>query len=274
MRLDLPFVSLRRPIRQVRNFTTNSQPHPPIISSIPTLSDSRQYTNRKTFLYAYYSYLFHRSNLVLLFAHDNLSVKDLQAIRKNIRSIPLTNSTSPVLLPNNQPQPHLSEEITSGGISNEKATLTISRTGVLSAVTRSLSLTSTRSHSSSLTSLLEGPTALITCPDLSPRYLSRLLLTIQRTIKSRNRDGVEEKKQPTLRLVAGVLEGRLMEVSRVEGVSKLGEMDQLRAELVGLLQMPGRQLVGVLGQAGGGGLVRTLQGLELSLKEKQGEMKV
>ena len=53
-------------------------------------------------------------------------------------------------------------------------------------------------------------------------------------------------------------------------MSKLSELDGLRSELVGLLEMRGRELVGVLGQAAGGGLVRTLQGLENDLKEKEG----
>jgi large subunit ribosomal protein L10 len=43
----------------------------------------------------------------------------------------------------------------------------------------------------------------------------------------------------------------------------------LRAQLVGLLEMPARQLLGVTQQAGGGGLVRTLMGLEQGLKEGQ-----
>lgn len=55
----------------------------------------------------------------------------------------------------------------------------------------------------------------------------------------------------------------------MEAVSKLSELDGLRSELVGILELRGRELVGVLGQAGGGGLVRTLQGLENGLKEKK-----
>lgn len=76
-------------------------------------------------------------------------------------------------------------------------------------------------------------------------------------------------KQPELKLVFGYLEGgKLLDVAQVEGVGKLPELDGLRSQLVGLLEMRGRELVGVLGQAGGGGLVRTLQGLENGLKEK------
>lgn len=60
-----------------------------------------------------------------------------------------------------------------------------------------------------------------------------------------------------------------MDIKQIEAVGKLSDMDGLRSELVGLLEMRGRELVGVLGQAGGGGLVRTLQGLENDLKEKE-----
>lgn len=71
-----------------------------------------------------------------------------------------------------------------------------------------------------------------------------------------------------MKLVAGILEGgRLVGVKEIERVGKLPEMDVLRAQVVGLLEGQGRGLLGVLGQAGGGGLVRTLQGLEAGLKE-------
>ena len=52
----------------------------------------------------------------------------------------------------------------------------------------------------------------------------------------------------------------------VDKLGKLPDLDGLRSQLVGLLEMRGRELVGVLGQAGGGSLVRTLQGRENDLK--------
>lgn len=76
-----------------------------------------------------------------------------------------------------------------------------------------------------------------------------------------------EIKQPELNLMLGALEGgKLVDVQQVGEIGKLPELDTLRAQLVGLLEMNGRSLVGVLGQAGGGGLVRTLQGLEKNLQ--------
>lgn len=74
-----------------------------------------------------------------------------------------------------------------------------------------------------------------------------------------------------MELVAGIMEyGRVMSPEEIMEVGKLPELDTLRAQLVGLLENPGRNLVGLLGQAAGGGLVRTLQGLEKDLQDKQG----
>lgn len=86
-----------------------------------------------------------------------------------------------------------------------------------------------------------------------------------------------EVKQPELKLILGIVEdGQIVGTERLGEIGKLPEMEGLRSQLVGLLEMSGRGLVGVLGQAGGGGLVRTLQGLEKSLEPKvegEGEVK-
>jgi large subunit ribosomal protein L10 len=99
-------------------------------------------------------------------------------------------------------------------------------------------------------------------------------LTIQKVIKSSQKDERPDQsapKQPQMKLVAGVLEGRrLVGVQELEQVKELPELHTLRAQLVGMLEGQGRSLVGLLGQAAGGGLVRTLQGLEKDLQEKEG----
>jgi large subunit ribosomal protein L10 len=115
---------------------------------------------------------------------------------------------------------------------------------------------------------------MISSPTLSPRYISQILTSITRSIKQSQKEVPSGKeatiKQPALTLSFGFLEnGKLLSVKEIEAVGKLSELDGLRSELVGVLEMRGRELVGVLGQAGGGGLVRTLQGLENDLKEKE-----
>jgi large subunit ribosomal protein L10 len=213
------------------------------------------YTDRKTYSYNYYTHLLRTSQLVLLFQHANLSVADLQKIRQGIAKIappPPPASSSP------------SENGTEPTSISTQASFTILRTGLLSALTR---------HHSIPFPALKGQTALITSPTLSPKYMSQILTAINRSIKKSQREGTkgQEFKQPELKLLFGYLEGgRLVDIAQVDQVGKLPDLDGMRSQLVGLLEMRGRELVGVLGQAGGGGLVRTLQGLENGLKEKEG----
>ena len=256
------------------------------------------YPARKAFLHAYYSHLLSTSELVLLFSHANLTVAELNKVRRALAKLPPPPSGAGA-----------GEGKQEGEGEGEKATLTITRTGLLSALfpripasdaTPSPSSSSSPSASASATTTLPphprphhlhpdlpslqpyltGPTALLTSPSLSPPYLAKVLQTITRTLKSLEREfpptvpaDVQAAKQPRLTLVAGIMEkNRLLDVKGVEDVGKLPSLDQLRDQLVGLLEMPQRQLVGVLTQAGGGGLVRTLQGLEEGLrKEAEGQ---
>jgi large subunit ribosomal protein L10 len=105
--------------------------------------------------------------------------------------------------------------------------------------------------------------------------MSQILKSIERTIKKNQREGSKDQivKQPELKLMFGYLEGgKIVQPKEVGDIGKLPDLDGLRSQLVGLLEMRGRELVGVLGQAGGGGLVRTLLGLENDLKAKEGEV--
>ena len=124
-----------------------------------------------------------------------------------------------------------------------------------------------------LSHYLDGQTALVTCDSLSPPYLSALLRSISRSISASKRPEIRDKqvKQPYLNLVAGVLEGsQLVGIEELGRIAKLPELDTLRAQVVGLLEGSGRGLVGLLAQAGGGTLVRTIQGLEKELKGESG----
>lgn len=220
----------------------------------PSIARERVFGGRKAFLYSYYTHLLRQSDVVLLFQHANLSVVESRALRAAIAAIPLPPSPEP-----------LSEAEAEA----QAARLTILRTGVLSSVVRAV-----QPPNAQLTPHLDGQTALITVPSLSPAYISKILAATERVMKraqkdEKAKDATKEVKQPAFTLTAAVLEGnRLMDPATVREVAKLPELDTLRAQLVGLLESPGRQLVGVLSQAGGGALVRTLQGLEQGLKDK------
>lgn len=225
----------------------------------PALASSkpgRVYPERKAFLFKYYEHLLQRSQLVLLFKHENLTVAQSTQIRHAIQKVPVPALPAAVAAAAEGSEPAPAEG----------AVMTITRTGLLAPVVRGVQI-----GGAAFESHLQGPTALITCPTISPRYVKQVLAAIDTTIK-KNTKKAEKKdeviKNPQFTLVAGVLEGnRLMDPKQIKDVAQLPELDQLRAQLLGLLEMPGRQLLGVLNQAGGGGLVRTLQGLEESLKK-------
>jgi len=235
--------TLRALVPTASRFASTSAVRQPKAQTTPAQTSERVYTDRKTYLYDYYTHLLRTSQLVLLFQHDNLSVSDLQKIRQGMAKI--------------VPPPSKSSE---SDAPTPRASLTILRTGILSALTR---------HQSIPFPKLKGQTALLTSPTLSPKYMSQILTSINRTIKKNQREGTKDQlvKQPELKLLFGYMEGRqLLEVGDVDKLGKLPDLDGLRSQLVGLLEMRGRELVGVLGQAGGGGLVRTLQGRENDLK--------
>ncbi|ORY28277.1 hypothetical protein BCR39DRAFT_535247 [Naematelia encephala] len=236
--ISLPTSTTTTAVRTFVSSTSSKTPKP------ATLKKSlRIYTDRKAYLYANYTHLLKHNQLVLLFKHDNLSAADSQRLRTALKRVPI-------------PQP---QSTIKGKNNNTSITLTITRTGVLSAI------------ETPLIPWLQGPTALLTCPTISPTYLTQILRVITRTIKQGQRENITEDKQPKFQLVVGLLEGkRLMPANQVEQVAKLDELDTLRSMVVGLLEGSGRNLLGVLETARGGGLVRTLQGLEKDLQDNQG----
>ena len=252
-RTPLTSLSLRRLAHSAPSSLATTSTGPPLETGISQTSaggtSSRIYTPRKTYLYAYYTHLFRRSELLLLLKHDNLSVAHLGRIRNAIAKV------KPPLIKSPRDGSHTPAE---------PAKLTIARTGILSALSRNSSMGDT------LSPYLQGPTALLTCPILSPSYLSKILAAINRILRQSKREVRSDQpppKQPELSMVVGLLEGgRLVGAKEVEEVGKFPEMATLQAQLLGLLDGPGRQLTGLLGQAGGGGLVRTLQGLEKGLE--------
>jgi len=67
--------------------------------------------------------------------------------------------------------------------------------------------------------------------------------------------------------MGALIEGRVFKAPDVQEVAKLPTLVTLHAQIVGLLSSPATQLAGVLSQAGGGQLVRTLAGFQKGLEE-------
>ncbi len=69
--------------------------------------------------------------------------------------------------------------------------------------------------------------------------------------------------------MGAIVEKRVLLPDGVQQISKLPTLGTLHAQIVGLLSAPATQLAMVLGEAGGGKLARTLEGLKKALEEEK-----
>ena len=241
----------------------------------------RQYPEKKATLYHRYTRLLDSSataTLVFLL-HADFSAQRLVKLRKDI--IVAAGHPPPSLAglsPNTTEPPR------------PLPTLTILRTSVFGAALRDFTNISTDAGQQ-IADLVQGGLAVLALPDMDPPQLNAVLRTLDRTVpprkpktkaelekqeKEKNADpavpGRRVKRmrpilQPELKVVGALVEGRLFTVDGLRDVSKLPPLGTLRAQIVGLLSAPAAQLVAVMGQAGGGKLVRTLEGLKSSMTD-------
>ncbi|WVQ78555.1 hypothetical protein IAT38_000641 [Cryptococcus sp. DSM 104549] len=224
-------------------------------SRTPSASTPRVFPERKTFLWNSYSHLIRTSKLILVFEHANMTSSEWARMRRAIAAVPLPLKQFDATSPRSRGKAAAAQVNPI-----EPATISVMRTGIFAAVL---------GQKSPLRPYVAGQRAVLSCASLSPTYLAQLSSVIARTVRQIKRENSEI--QPALTLVGGMIEGgKVMDVPELEALGKLPELDVLRAQVVGMLEGQARSLVGVLAQAGGGGLVRTLQGLEQDLKEKAG----
>ncbi|KAF8899255.1 hypothetical protein BD779DRAFT_1487779 [Infundibulicybe gibba] len=117
-----------------------------------------------------------------------------------------------------------------------------------------------------------GGFAVLSLPSFDPPQMNAILRALDRGVPPRKPKTPEELKrervkrmrailEPELKLVGALIDGRVFLPDSVRDVSKLPTLDTLRAQIVGLLSAPATQLAGVLSEASGGRLARTLEGL-------------
>jgi large subunit ribosomal protein L10 len=87
----------------------------------------------------------------------------------------------------------------------------------------------------SLESSFSGPTAIATSNDP--------VATVKASVEFAN-------KNEKFSIVAGAIEGAILSMAEIKKLSELPSFDELRAKIVGLLQAPARNLVGVMPATG------------------------
>lgn len=106
--------------------------------------------------------------------------------------------------------------------------------------------------------LLQGPVAVIFGRDNMPGVSRAILKHIE-----------EEKFSENMQVTGGVMSGEILDARQVDAVSKLPTLEELRAQLAGLVVSPAQGLVNALHQATGG-VVNVLQAY-LDKHEEGGE---
>ena len=95
--------------------------------------------------------------------------------------------------------------------------------------------------------LLEGPVAIIFGRDNMPGVAKAIFKHIE-----------DEEFGENMRVTGGIMSGDVLDAQQVEAVSKLPTLDELRAQIAGLMMSPAQGIVDVLHQATGG-VVNVLQ---------------
>lgn len=206
------------------------------------------FSERKTFLFNKYQRMMRENELVVLFHAENLNVKLLSEIRRQVSHIKVPDADLARLEVLNHGAPW----------TWPASAFTMARTGLLRPVCRR----DTAESIQALEPYLHGQMAMLTCPVLSPEYVGKVLRAIERpvTAAANDVDPKSEKKAPLLRPLVAVAErARVIDAKSLPAFTQLPNLATLRAQLVGLLSAPGTQLAGVLSQAGGGELAATLE---------------
>jgi len=143
-----------------------------------------------------------------------------------------------------------------------------------------------------------GSLAILSLPSLHPPQLAALVRILERSVPPKKppptpteRKAAEEAARlaiienptpgrrpkrvspnlpPELELKGALIEGRLFVRKKLDDVAKLPTLDTLRGQLLGLISAPAMQLAGVLNEAGGAQLARTLKGFRKGLEMEEG----
>jgi len=246
----------------------------------------RVFQEKKAFQFSWYTRMLNEAQTtpLILFHREDFTAERLRKLRADL-SVAVKKIRRPI------PKPSLADPTPVAPEPYPVPTFTIVRSSIFGAALRDFARFSAKDHESfdKMTSELRGGYAVLSFPELSPAYLAGVLRALERSVPPRPpappRDpkaatadptypGRREKRfkpdlTPSLRVIGGIVEGRVLLADSVKEVGKLPALEDLRAQIVGLLSTPSMQLAGVLSQASGGQLSRTLEGFKMSLEQEQ-----
>ena len=258
----------------------------------PKKTEPRIYSERKQFLYNQYLRLFETSkeSPLIFLQHTNFSISRLTKLRKDIAAATarkggfapsLLNPGPTPLTPSNDPS------ITT------PPSLTVIRTSIFGAALRDYAPIDAKT-AKDISNSVENGLAILSLPSLDPPTLNAILNALHKTVpplkpgteaqaSSRKKPSADDPDfvpgrrvkrvkptlTPELTVMGALIEGRVFKAAAVQDVASLPSLDTLRAQLIGLISSPANQIAGILGQASGGQLARTLEGFKKSLEDAE-----
>lgn len=249
----------------------------------PGKDEQRVFDERKTYLYNQFTNLLSRSTSqpLIFLQHKNFRAQGMVKLRREVTASVLPKNTALSALSNPPPPETLPQ-------------LNVIRTSIFGVALREHAPLDRPTIESIARTAGSGGLAMLSLPSLDPPQLSAVLKALERAVprpkksdsdegkgkgKSAGDDdghtpGRKVKRQrpqltPELVLLGALIEGRVFGVEGVRDVAKLPTLETLHAQIVGLLSSPAAQLAMVLGEASGGQLARTLEGLKKGLEEGQ-----
>lgn len=263
------FIIARPVICFARSYAISVKPP----KSLPGQKKPRIFKDKKAFQYNWYSRILQCSSTspLLILCHNDFSATRLKKLRSDISSAAqrVKQSLSGPLPTGVEAQP----------------TLTVIRTSIFGAALRDFPGINL-AEVEKMIGNQSGAFAVLTLPSLHPPQLDAILRAIDRSVPPKKEEEIKQEsaknadpvqpgrrmkrqrqiRTPELKLIGAFFEDRVLLPESVRNVSKLPTLDTLRAQVVGLLGAPASQLAMVLGEASGGKLARTLEGLKMGLE--------
>ncbi|KAG8922404.1 hypothetical protein FRC01_014084 [Tulasnella sp. 417] len=209
---------------------------------------------------------------IVLISHENFSVAAFTKLRGEIAAALTKTQAARDRAATAKGSPAPEDRLT--------ARFQIIRPGLFVPVVRKAS---GKKEGNKLSKMLKGPiAALVLGGALDPPLLSAVLRVVdkaapalpaaaQATKSKGSEDAFEPKEKepavPRMSVVGAYIDGKVLTNDRLREVAKLPRLDELRAQIVGLVGAPGSKLAGVLSSAAGSRLALTLEGWKKGLEE-------
>ncbi|KAK7058670.1 hypothetical protein VNI00_002306 [Paramarasmius palmivorus] len=266
-----------------RNYAISVKEHVPLEGK----AYPRVYTGKKNFQYNWYTRILsstHNGSPLIILHHEDFSANRLKKLRSDIAAAARKYYDIQAKRASlDSPKPITEADI---------PTLTVIRTSIFGAALRAHAGVNLQDFEAMINNT-PGNYAVLQFPPLEPPLLSAILRAMERSAPPRppktpeqiakeeaakkadpDQPGRRMKRSrpelvPDMKVMGALIEGKVFLPQGVKGVAELPTLDTLRAQIVGLLSAPGAQIAGVLSQAAGGQLARTLEGLKKALEEEQ-----